>query len=55
MGPATDAVVHAVRTEDVDPARLADLGACDVLFIERTTPLARAMMRRISFWRSCLA
>jgi Methyltransferase domain len=36
MGPVTEAAVHAVRTEDIDPARFANLRAGDVLFIDTT-------------------
>jgi hypothetical protein len=36
MGPVTDAVVHEARTEDIDPARFADLDAGDVLFVDTT-------------------
>lgn len=36
MGPVRSATTHPIRTEDLDPARFAELGAGDVLFVDTT-------------------
>jgi hypothetical protein len=36
MGPVRSATTHPIRTEDIDPARFAELSAGDVLFVDTT-------------------